>query len=67
MFSEKVWWQSKTIWVNVLTMVVGLLTMLAGQDFIADNPSTVSFVAMVVGVVNVVLRWLTDQPIGLNK
>ena len=57
--TKKVWF-SKTMWFNLLTIAAGVLATLAGQDFIAENPDTAALLAMIIGAVNLVLRWITS-------
>ena len=59
----KAWWQSKTIWVNAITLLIGVVSFLAGQEFIADHPQIATWFAMVLGLLNIVLRFLTNQPV----
>lgn len=54
---------SKTFWVNFLAFLVAVLGLLQGQTWIADHPQIVSIVAMAIGALNIVLRWLTDRPV----
>ena len=60
----KTWYQSKTLVVNVLTMAAGVIAALQGSEFITQNPTTVAFLAVVLGGVNVLLRLVTSLPIG---
>jgi hypothetical protein len=57
---------SKTVWVNVMTLVVGTIGFVAGHDVIADYPSVVAALVAAQGVVNVVLRFLTWEPISIS-
>jgi hypothetical protein len=63
----KEFWQSKTFWVNVMVIVVAVLDLLSKQPFVP--PQYVPFVLFAVGVVNIVLRAITDKPVtfGLLK
>jgi len=60
----KKWVKSKTMWVNIGVATVSVLTALSNVDFIAAHPQTVAFIGAVVGVVNILLRTVTHQPIG---
>lgn len=60
----KKWFQSKTFWVNALTVIAGTIGYIAGHELIADNASFVALLVAVQGAVNVVLRFVTWQPIG---
>lgn len=55
---------SKTVWVNGLTAAIALLTALAGQEFIAANPRLFAWTLFGVGILNVVLRFVTTEPIN---
>lgn len=57
---------SKTFWVNLLTFLVAVLGLLQGQEWIADHPQAVAIVAMAIGGINIVLRWLTDRPVVMS-
>jgi hypothetical protein len=54
---------SKTVWFNVLTALVAVLTTLLNEDFIIQYPWVVQVFAVVVGVANVFLRYLTTEPV----
>lgn len=62
MDETKVWWKSKTLWVNTLTGVAGVLMALSADKGI--DPKTVGYAATALGGINVVLRLLTDKPIS---
>ena len=55
--------QSKTIWANMAIIAVGVLTYLQGHDLIVANPTVVSAIAIAVGIGNVLLRFVTSEPI----
>lgn len=55
--------KSKTIWANAALVVVGVLTYLQGHEVIVEHPTAVSILAVAVGLGNVVLRFLTNQPV----
>ena len=53
---------SKTFWVNAIVLLIGLLTQLGDQTWI--SPEILAIITSVVlPMVNVVLRWLTTQPV----
>lgn len=56
--------KSRLIWVNSLTIALGIATYLGGSEIIVAYPVAVSVIAVVVGVLNVALRFVTKQPIG---
>ena len=55
----KAWWRSRTIWINILGVIA------EGGQLLTDvkvvPPGTIT---MALGLVNIVLRKLTTQPIG---
>ena len=56
-------WLSKTIWANALTILTSVLLLVAGNDFVQSYPKAVSFLLLLVGIINVVLRFITGEPI----
>ena len=54
---------SKTVWANMAVLAVGVLTYLQGHELIVENPTVVSMLAVAVGVGNVILRFVTTDPI----
>ncbi|MHC4121385.1 MAG: hypothetical protein ACYSWO_28260 [Planctomycetota bacterium] len=59
----KKWYASKTFWVNALTFGVGLVGYAVGHEVIAENPELISVLIAVQGALNVVLRFVTSQPV----
>ena len=58
--------RSKTIWVNALTAIAGIAATLGGSELIADNPKVAGIAAMITGVVNVLLRVVTKEPVTVK-
>lgn len=58
-------WYSKTFWFNVITLVV----MIAGalSDPATYGPEIAKWAALILPVGNVVLRWMTNQPVTLSR
>jgi hypothetical protein len=56
----KAWYMSKTIWVNVLALIGSLLVA-----FNFDPGRWAEISATVLAVANIILRFLTDEPIDL--
>jgi hypothetical protein len=56
-------WRSKTFWVNLLTLTAGTLGYWAGQDLVQDKGQLMAALIAVQGGVNIVLRFMTTQPI----
>ena len=62
----KAFWQSKTFWLNLLTLLVAVLTAILGLDFVKEYPQIVTGIVSIVSVLNMVLRFLTTEPITVN-
>jgi hypothetical protein len=62
---SKPWYASKTIWANVIAFAATMATVF-GLDLPFDLTAEVQaeIVAAIMAVVNVVLRFVTDTPIG---
>ena len=61
---EKDWWRSKTIRVNAVTLAISLLGVIAASPLIAAHPTvTLVITGIAVPMLNVFLRFETDQPI----
>lgn len=54
----KVWWKSKTIWVNILIFALSVIVMLQ------DAGINWEYMAIITTVVNIVLRFVTVNPVG---
>ena len=61
MEETKPFWASKTIWVNIIA-VGAVLAGSAGLEITADLQA--SIVATVMGIANIILRFVTKAPIS---
>jgi hypothetical protein len=59
----KKWYLSKTVWVGTVEIVIAVLLLLAGDQLIAENPKVVAVIGTIVGILTIVLRKLTNQPL----
>jgi hypothetical protein len=60
MTEVKVWWRSRTIWINVLMLLLSILTIFQ------ENPMVSSEVLIIASsVINVLLRFITVDAIGM--
>lgn len=59
----KKWFQSKTVWVNGLMLLAGSIAYLVGQDLIQNQEGLLAMLIAVQGGVNVILRFVTVEPI----
>ena len=64
MEDKKVIWKSKTFWVNVVA-VVAALTGTFGIDLGLDPETQVAVVGTIMGIVNIILRFVTTKSVGL--
>ena len=64
--SSKDWYKSKTLWFAVLTVGLGVASAFGFGEFAPDEASAETIntvILVVVGGVNLVLRYLTKEPI----
>ena len=54
----KDWWASRTVWVNLLAFAAFMTQALTGQEFL-----TVEAQAVIIAVLNIILRFQTSEPI----
>lgn len=59
--------KSKTFWINLVTIVAGIVTLIGGSDLIQENPQYAGLAATVIGVVNILLRLVTKEPVTVIK
>ena len=55
---KKDWWTSRTVWVNLLAFSAFMVQALTGHEFL-----TVEAQAVIIAVLNIVLRFDTDSAI----
>lgn len=58
----KAFYTSKTFWFNALTVIVAVAAYFGFGDF-NPNGDTVELGAVIVAVINIILRFVTTQPI----
>jgi uncharacterized membrane protein len=59
---QKAWWRSKTLWVNLVAVVALLVQSLPDVGFVIDAEAQAGILAFI----NVVLRLITNEPVGLK-
>ena len=64
-FAPKPILASRTFWINLASGAVALVTAVAGQSWVADNPALAAVSVAVLSVLNIGIRFLTDQPVKL--
>ena len=63
MAGKKAWWKSKTIWFNVLSAIAFVIGGILTQGIFSDPIATKIF-AVVLILVNLGLRFVTDTGVG---
>ena len=58
-------WASRTFWVNAVSVLAGILTMF-GLSFLNVEVQG-EVVAIIMGIVNIALRFITGTPVSLTK
>jgi len=57
---------SKTIWLNVLATVIVGVTAVQDLEWVSNNPMVGMAFALVLSSANIILRFMTTQPITLT-
>lgn len=55
--------QSKTVWVNIIVVAVAALTGIMNTEIIAQYPEVIAYLGAGIGVLNIILRLQTKEPI----
>ena len=58
---------SKAFWLGLLTFAVSLGTWLQGAEFVQQWPQVTATIGMVVGVLVVVVRLLTNKAVTIRR
>ncbi len=61
---SKPFWRSKTFWLNLVTFLIGLFGYLSQQPWMSQQAIELFLTA--IGALNILLRFLTDQPIRVR-
>ena len=59
--TEKLWYESRTLWVNAIGLIVVVLEYLGTINLPVLTPETVAFL---LAIVNIVLRFVTSTPVA---
>lgn len=65
----KVWYESKTVWLNALTVIAAILAFIVDTQMAGGLPFDLDprYIAIALGIVNIVLRAMTNQPLTRSK
>lgn len=63
----KPWWKSKTLWLNFVATTVAGLTAFVPQLQSLMTPQNFALFSLGVGMVNVMLRFITSQALGASS
>jgi|WetSurMetagenome_2_1015567.scaffolds.fasta_scaffold09775_10 hypothetical protein len=55
---------SKTMWVNATTLVATATGFFAGS--LSSHPDLVCWLVLIQAVANIILRWLTKEPVAMK-
>jgi hypothetical protein len=61
----KDFWKSKTLWFNALALIVIVVEAFGYADFVPDE-NIAEYAAAVITIANVILRFVTREPIKLG-
>lgn len=63
----KVWWTSKTLWFNVITLLLDIVVALQGSVVLQDKANVIMILSLVQTTGNVILRFISTQPLTLKR
>ena len=64
MINSKLWWQSRTLWINIVAILFALLGAFGRLPEGVGQDEVVTAIMAVTAIANVVLRFLTTRPIA---
>ncbi len=67
---SKPWYKSKTVWFNIITILSPVVDALVGSMYLIEPliaPGLYPFIMLGVGLVNIVLRRLTDNAVRFTE
>jgi len=64
MFETKLWWQSRTIWANIVAMAFGVGAAFKLIPTGLGQEEVLASIMAMIGVANIVLRFVTTKSIG---
>ena len=66
MYPKWIVWSS-TFWFNFLVTLIAVGELLLNQGWIAANPAAVAAITAIIGIINIVLRFKSKQPVALKN
>lgn len=60
MATTKAWWKSRTVWVNALMFLLAIVSVFQSTPFISAE-----YLVVINSIINVVLRFVTIDAIGM--
>jgi hypothetical protein len=65
----KPFWESKTMWINILTVAAMILSFVVDTQMDGGLPLDLDprWVAMALGIINIILRAVTNQGVTRSK
>lgn len=69
MGETKPFWESRTLWVNGLTVIAMILAFLIDAQSANGLPFDLDarWIALALGIVNIILRSVTSQPVSRSR
>ena len=63
----KKFYESKTVWFGVATAVLSTLTFFQGEEWVKEYPQIVTGIGAAIGVLTIVIRYLTTSSMELTR
>jgi hypothetical protein len=63
MADSKVWWQSRTVWLQIVVFLVGLLTLIKSMPL---DEQELGVVVILLSILAIAVRFLTGVPVTLT-
>lgn len=63
----KRFYESKAVWLGLLTLIVSILSFLQNEEWVVNYPYVVSAIGTTVGILTIIIRYLTDVPMKLTN
>ena len=57
---QKAWYKSKVVWANAIALIITIIGVVTALI----PPKYLGYIGVAMAILNLILRYLTDQPIG---